>query len=263
MSELIDNFINFLQNKSFITYGSASLVSIGLFGIYKCISRLDIGIEFGKLNKSENKPSLYNSLGWILFESPNLIISSFSLYYIKNNNIKYNICIYIFILHYINRCIIYPIVKTYLFKKCSPMPIGIIMSAFSFTILNTTLQLSTWLNSSITTTSLSIGLPIFSLGLISNIWHDYRLLKLKSKSKSYIIPKGGLFEWISCPHYFSECIEWTGYAIILQGSIPALSFSLFSWLFLTGRAIQHHRWYKANFKDKYPIKRKAILPFLL
>jgi steroid 5-alpha reductase family enzyme len=33
----------------------------------------------------------------------------------------------------------------------------------------------------------------------------------------YRIPRGGLFEWVSCPHYLGEIIIYVGFALLLRG----------------------------------------------
>ena len=100
-------------------------------------------------------------------------------------------------------------------------------------------------------------------GLILNIWSDNQLITLRKENEvnKYVIPKGGLFNYISCPNFFGELVEWFGFALM---TFNIGSFSFFVWTFinLVPRAISHHNWYKDKFKD-YPSKRKAIIPKLI
>jgi 3-oxo-5-alpha-steroid 4-dehydrogenase 1 len=88
------------------------------------------------------------------------------------------------------------------------------------------------------------------------------LLALRESSKNgYTIPRGGLFNYISCPNFFGEILEWTGFAI-MTWSPAALAFALWSFVNLITRALDHHKWYRNRFED-YPQKRKAIIPYIL
>jgi hypothetical protein len=48
---------------------------------------------------------------------------------------------------------------------------------------------------------------------------------------------------------------------LLTWCLPSLSFFIWTFVNLVPRAVDHHRWYKNNFKD-YPVKRKAVFPFI-
>ncbi|MGD0340994.1 MAG: 3-oxo-5-alpha-steroid 4-dehydrogenase, partial [Bacteroidales bacterium] len=103
---------------------------------------------------------------------------------------------------------------------------------------------------------------LFIAGFYINKTADEKLRKLRAGSpQEYMIPKGWLFRFISCPHYFGEMIEWGGWAMATW-SLPGFAFFIFTVANLFPRAILSHRWYKANFKE-YPSGRKAIIPFIL
>ena len=77
----------------------------------------------------------------------------------------------------------------------------------------------------------------------------------------YKIPRGGLYELISCPNYFGELLEWLGWAIATW-SVAGLSFAVFTAANLVPRALTHHRWYREKFPE-YPRSRRAVVPFVL
>ncbi len=77
----------------------------------------------------------------------------------------------------------------------------------------------------------------------------------------YRIPRGFLFEKISCPNYLGEVVEWTGWALAAW-SLPGLSFAVWTAANLLPRALTHHRRYRKTFPD-YPADRKAIVPGIL
>ena len=208
--------------------------------------------------------TISNKIGWILMELPALLICP--IYYILQNTNLYTIntiFISLWILHYFNRTIIYPLrIKT----KGKRMPLIIAASALIFNIINGLINgyyLSNTNYLEINYYILLLGLIIFFTGLIINVNSDNKLigLRLKNEENKYVIPNGGLFNYISCPNFFGELIEWLGFAIITL-NLGSLSFFIWTFINLVPRAISHHKWYKDNFKD-YPKNRKAIIPKLL
>ena len=126
---------------------------------------------------------------------------------------------------------------------------------------------------------------------MGNLLHDEvlfnirrRALRRKAEAKEkgeedtqphYGIPYGYLYRWISYPNYFSEWVEWAGFALA-AAPLPTLSQGLTGfmtaappWLFffaefcvMLPRAYRGHQWYHSKFPD-YPKERKAVIPFLL
>ena len=106
------------------------------------------------------------------------------------------------------------------------------------------------------------GGALFITGMAINIRYDNHLLALrKSTSSGYSVPTKGLFKLVSCPNFFGEILEWTGFAI-MTWSPAALAFLVWTIVNLVPRAMDHHKWYRENFKD-YPATRKAIIPYIL
>ena len=106
------------------------------------------------------------------------------------------------------------------------------------------------------------GAVFFLGGLIINWQSDNILIHLRKPGETgYFIPRGGLFNYISCPNHFSEIIEWTGFAL-MTWSLPGLAFATWTLVNLLPRALHHHKWYKQTFPD-YPVKRKALIPFII
>ncbi|HZY02895.1 MAG TPA: DUF1295 domain-containing protein, partial [Anaeromyxobacteraceae bacterium] len=106
------------------------------------------------------------------------------------------------------------------------------------------------------------GAGLFLAGLRVHVSADARLRRLREPGESgYRVPRGGLFEWVSCPNYFGELVEWTGWAVATW-SPAGLAFALYTAANLVPRAVAHHRWYRSRFPD-YPARRRALVPFLL
>jgi len=107
------------------------------------------------------------------------------------------------------------------------------------------------------------GMLIFIGGMAINISSDEKLihLRIKRKNDGYQIPRGGLFEKVSCPNFMGEIVEWGGYALLCW-SLPAFSFFVWTFCNLVPRALSHHRWYRNHFPE-YPRSRKAVFPYIL
>ncbi|MCS6994069.1 MAG: 3-oxo-5-alpha-steroid 4-dehydrogenase [Anaerolineales bacterium] len=106
-----------------------------------------------------------------------------------------------------------------------------------------------------------LGLFLFVFGESANFVHHKLLADLRRETDGYVIPRGGWFEHVACPHYFFEIIAWIGIAL--------LSRHLFAWIALVGMAgyliARSHNtltWYRQKFPD-FPKHRKALIPFLL
>ena len=216
---------------------------------------------YGKHSTKKWGKTIDNKTGWILMEFPALITCPL-IYYIVVEEISLSIgFIFIWITHYFNRTIIYPLkIKT----KGKKIPIAIVASAFFFNVINGILNgyfIATIPFESISFTCILIGFIIFIIGLYINISSDNTLIKLRTNQKGYVIPKGGLFNYVSCPNFFGEIIEWLGFAIMTL-NLGSISFLIWTICNLIPRSKAHHNWYKENF-EKYPSKRKAVIPYLL
>jgi 3-oxo-5-alpha-steroid 4-dehydrogenase 3 len=96
-------------------------------------------------------------------------------------------------------------------------------------------------------------------------FHSHAILsKLGRKQPGrYVIPRGGMFTLVSCPHYFGEIVIYLGLALAALGSNSVLSWYPFIWVVvnLWLAAGMTHAWYKDKFKT-YPSTRKALLPYV-
>ena len=177
----------------------------------------------------------------------------------------YLIMIGLFSLHYLNRIFIFPFRIHTQGKK---MPVIIMLSAIFFNIMNGFsfgyyfTHFAKYTNAWLSNPGFMIGVIIFMTGLYINWKADNILIHLRKPNEiNYTIPRGWLFDKVSCANLFGELIEWFGFAILCW-NLPALTFFIWTAANLIPRALAHHRWYKETFAD-YPAKRTAILPYLL
>lgn len=249
----------------FLSFDFAVYAWIALAIITFC-SLFFVTAPFGRHTSSQWGPMINARLGWFLMEIPSPLAFA---YFFFNGSSSPNMITLIFaflwILHYFNRSIIYPLRQRDHKKK---MPIMIMGSAILFNCLNGFfngyylgnyghLYTETWLYS----VPFIIGFCLFFMGMFINIQSDNILLNLRKPGETgYKIPTGGFFNYVSCPNLLGEIIEWLGFAIMVW-ALPAWSFALWTFANLSPRAIAHHQWYQQKF-EQYPKQRKALLPFL-
>lgn len=107
-----------------------------------------------------------------------------------------------------------------------------------------------------------LGILLFIIGMSGNLYHHYLLSRLrKDGAKGYRIPQGGLFEFVVCPHYLFEIIDFVGLAFISQTAFGFFIVSPVS-LYLLGRSLSTRAWYMKKFEG-FPSHRKALIPFLI
>lgn len=207
-----------------------------------------------------------NKLGWIIMEMPALLLTPIIALSGPNELDQYSLLlISLWVIHYSNRTIIFPLRIRTSGKK---MPITIILSAIFFNSVNGFVNgyyLGYIYDGSMKDNMLSahmiLGLLLFFMGFYINNMADSKLISLRKNSTGYQIPRGWLFEYISCPNHFGEIIEWMGYAV-LAWNLPAISFAVWTLSNLIPRTLNHHAWYNEHFED-YPKNRKAVIPKIL
>eukprot|EP01084_Bolivina_argentea_P248454 415621_1 len=118
------------------------------------------------------------------------------------------------------------------------------------------------------TKSLIIGSVLYVIGEIGNYYHHYllRINRLSNnknqqeKQKQYVIPYGGVFRYVWCPHYLFEILSFIGMSVTSK-HLNAYSITLLTSSYLCGRAMSTKEWYHQKFGQQCP-ERKAIVPFL-
>ncbi len=224
---------------------------------------------FGRHTSDKWGMTINNKQGWFIMELPSLAIMIYFLVAGKNTTETLVWILFVlWIIHYCNRTIIYPLRIKATEKR---MPVFIVINAIFFNVVNAGLngyflaEIVTWDSYNLhwlTTPHFVAGLILFIAGMIINMTSDTILIGLRKKGDTgYQIPKGFLFDYISSPNLLGEIIEWTGFAV-MAWNLPALSFAVWTFANLFPRALNHHEWYKQKFSD-YPKERKAVIPFII
>lgn len=222
---------------------------------------------YGRHARTGWGPMIPNQIGWFLMELVSLVV--FAGLFLAGPNEKTAPMWVFFALwtaHYVNRSLVFPW-RTHTQGKS--MPLAIAASAAAFNVVNAGLNglYLGWFGEVYPTAWLAdprfiVGLAVFLAGATINLWSDNRLIGLRADGRQgYSIPRGGLFERVSCPNHMGEIVEWWGFALMCW-NLPALSFAVWTAANLIPRAVSHHTWYRRTFPD-YPTQRRAVIPAIL
>jgi len=112
-----------------------------------------------------------------------------------------------------------------------------------------------------------VGAAMFIIGELGNFLAHQTLRNLRRPgTKERNIPKGGLFNLVSCANYTYEIFGWIGFSLMVN--------SFAAWIFMAQGAFQMYFWAIAKHKryireftgengtEKYPRNRKALVPFI-
>lgn len=250
------------MNPTYFTYLNFAWIAIALITFFTLVFT-GIRAPYGRHANENWGKMIPNHLGWIFMELPALLI--FPLLVVFGPREKDTLTwllVTLWVVHYFNRTLIFPF---RLRTKGKKMPLTIVFSALFFNGMNGFLN-GYYLgfiapdDSAITDWNVAVGIAVFICGFLINQITDTKLIALRKKQEGYVIPRGWLFEYISCPNHFGEMVEWVGFAIVAW-SFPALTFAIWTCCNLIPRALNHHSWYRERFPE-YPSSRKAVLPKL-
>ena len=240
----------------YVIFCVAAIVFITLFYV---------SAPYGKFSRHGWGPVIKSKWAWMIMESPSptLIL----IFFLTSGSINLPLIIFAiaWLAHYFHRTLIYPFRQSGK-EKSFPLVIGLM--AFIFNCINGFIngygvfRLNIFDKSWIYSWQFVTGIIIFMTGFVINKTADEKLKLLGNENPGkYQIPRGWLFRYISCPHYFGEVVEWGGWAL-MTWSLAGLAFFVFTIANLFPRAIASHKWYKSYFQD-YPSDRKAVIPFVI
>jgi len=241
-------------------------IAIAIF-LFPLIIR--VVVPYGRHANAKWGAMIDNHIGWIIMELPSLLaLSGFFLFGSGDRPLVTWIFFGIWVFHYINRTLIFPFRLRTRGKK---MPLAIVFMSIGFNLMNGFIN-GYYLGTLATEAQYPIsylldirfigGIVIWFAGVFINWQSDDILIHLRKPGETgYIIPRKGLFRFVSCPNHFGEIVEWSGFALMTWCS-PALAFAVWTLVNLMPRALHHHRWYVQNLPD-YPPERKALIPFIL
>ena len=169
-------------------------------------------------------------------------------------------------LHYANRALIFPLAMRA--RPESRMALLVVVLGMGVVLVHGWLY-ATWLSGLASHLTLAwlrdprflLGLLLYLAGYALILQSEAILRGLRRDASGYVIPRGGAFRWVSCPHYLGELLAWTGLALATwcPGGLFVLAVSAAN---LVPRARATHRWYQEELAG-YPPGRRALIPFLL
>ena len=247
---------NLYDYSIFLILGLAILVFILLFFI---------SAPYGKFLRKGWGPVIKSKWAWMIMEFPSPALMLMFFITSDKKNFAMLFFLSLWLLHYLYRTFIYPFRQS---GKEKDYPLVVASMAFVFNCLNGFVNgygifhLYNYNISYLISWQFILGSALFITGFIINKISDEKLRKLRKDSpEEYVVPRGWLFDYITCPHYFGEILEWAGWAIVTW-ALPGLAFFIFTFANLFPRAIDTNKWYKSHFRD-FPGKRKAVIPFLI
>lgn len=220
---------------------------------------------YGRYARTGWGPPVRARLAWLLMESPGSLF--FAAVYAAGASRAQAaplVLLALWQIHFLHRSFLYPLWM----REGRGVPAGVVLLGAAFHVLNAFVnarwvsELGAYPASWLADPRFLAGAAIFAAGLALNVWSDRRLRRLRGPGDSaYRLPRGGAFEWVSCPNYLGEIVEWAGWALATW-SLAGLAFAAFTAANLVPRALSHHEWYRERFAD-YPPERRALVPFLL
>jgi 3-oxo-5-alpha-steroid 4-dehydrogenase 1 len=212
--------------------------------------------------------AISNRVGWVIMELPVVVL--FFLYWVASERTFSPTPLVFFLLfnlHYCQRTFVFPL----LIRGDDLMPLSIILFGMAFNTANAYMQ-GAWIfhlspadlytPEWLTTPQFVVGVIVFLAGFVVNLHSDRIIRRLRGPGDiAFHIPRGGMFERVSCANYLGELVEWIGWAI-LTFSWSGLVFALWTFANLVPRARRNHTWYIEQFGDEYPHGRKRLIPFV-
>jgi 3-oxo-5-alpha-steroid 4-dehydrogenase 1 len=220
---------------------------------------------YGRHAREGFGPVLPARVGWVVMESP-AVFALLAFFWTGEAPTQPGalVLLGLWLLHYVQRTFVFPFRMR---ADGKTMPVVIAAMAFGFNVFNAYL-IGRWLAGAgryplawLWDVRFLLGAALFLTGLGINWWADAVLRGLRAPGETgYRIPRGGLYERISCPNYFGELLEWVGFALAAW-SWAGFAFAVYTFANLAPRAMAHHRWYRVQFPE-YPAGRKALVPFV-
>lgn len=221
---------------------------------------------YGRHSRPGWGPTVPARLGWLLMESPAwLFFAWVHAGGARRAEAAPLALLALWLCHYLYRGLVFPL---RLRGGARPLPVLLAGLGFGFNLLNGWVnarwisELGTYPPGWLADPRFLAGAALFAAGLAVHVSADAALRRLRAPGESgYRVPRGGLFEWVSCPNYLGEMVQWAGWALATW-SLAGLAFAVYTGANLAPRALAHHAWYRQRFPD-YPARRRALVPFVL
>jgi hypothetical protein len=231
------------------------------------ITLLVIPAPYGRHARPGWGPLMDTTLAWVVMESASVL--AYVFFHFRGAR-AFDPVPLVFLglwqAHYLHRAFVYPLS---LRARGGQTAVTIVAMGFAFNVVNSYIN-ATWITRLgpaypvgwLASPAFLAGTALFAAGFWINREADRRLRAVRRQAQGgYGIPRGWLFESVSCPNYLGEIVEWCGWAL-LTWSTAGLAFAVYTIANLAPRALTHHHWYRSRFAE-YPRQRKALVPLVL
>lgn len=250
-------------------------IALFLLVLKIAIPSIDSFTSYGKLNSKPVYSTLFTrqfafTSAYALGALWNLTLLGCYIYFYESIGEKLSVIFILCILyqvHLLRR--VYESIQVHIYSK-EPMHIVNILlmwAYYFFAPLALHFDLILSHNDATPLVMLCCGIGLFFIGNAVQAHSHVLLRRLREKNKSekrYFIPEGGLFNYVSSPHYFGELILYLGLLLISNVSEvgPIILFTFVA-VTMISQSVKVHKWYNYKFKEEYPLERKAIIPYVL
>lgn len=230
--------------------------------------------SYGRHDSSERAwwwgPGVPTRWAWIIMEAPSAL--GFALIFFVGEHALSLAPLILFAMwqaHYFQRSFIYPFARKVRPGDKTPLLVPVLAFSTNFGVSFLNASILSWSSigrqydpSWLADPRFLLGAGIFAIGYYVNRKADAMLAALRKPGETgYSIPRGWLYEKVSCPNYLGEFLVWTGWAVATW-SDAGLVFVLWTLANLLPRSLTNHQWYLQKFPD-YPRQRKSVIPGLL
>lgn len=250
-------------------YFNTFLLIMAIIAVIVFVALFYVKAGYGVFYNKKWGPAIPNKIGWLLMEAPVFFaMIILCLYSERRSDVVPMVFLFLFELHYFQRSFVFP----FLIRGKSVMPLSVILMGVFFNVLNAMMQ-GGWIFyvspenmydvSWLSTPQFIIGLVIFFVGMIVNMYSDHIIRHLRKPGETrHYLPKKGLFKYVASANYFGEFVEWVGFAV-LTWSLSGAIFALWTFANLAPRAAKIYEKYKKEFPNEFDSeKTKRILPFI-
>ena len=256
------------------TYDTVLLVAFAFVAL-TAVGALFVQSPYGRFSSDRFGATVGPRLGWFLMELPSTV--SFVVFFALGANRAEPvplILLAVWLIHYANRGFVFPLLIRAPRGAKASFSLMIVGIGWLVTTLHGYLNgtFISELGSHFTLDWLTdprflVGMTVYYVSFGLNLRADAVIRNLRTReevasgAKVYRIPRGGLFEYVTCASYLTELTAWAGFAL-LTWSLAGVYIFAISLANLVPRALATHRWYLATFED-YPKTRKALIPFVI
>lgn len=221
---------------------------------------------YSKFAQRERRWSLPSRLGMFIIYFPAVFAYPLIFTYMEGPSSSWHTwCMALVVAHFAKRCL----ETLFLHKYSGVTNLGstlLISSLYTLVALllgyfaATDMKLSL-LNSTVLKPLVVVGIVLWFVGTGINFYHHWLLARLRKPGETgYVLPTGGLFRWIACPHYFGEIVAWFGYAFLFH-HIAAYIIAATMTAYLMGRSHNTVKWYRERLEG-VPSNWKRLFPFV-